>query len=552
MNRAVRLCGYAWLALLGAALCCSALMTDRRALQTEEYAFGCDSFGYLQSAQQIRRANLRSWPHFELEAPHSRLLIEFMQSRNVPLGKWEEIVAPHAHHYFPKSDQIGVQYPPGTGLLLAIFPPGQALHRLDRLVISVFLATGLIALILAALRQAWFSAGLVTLALQFGLEILGRIGNASFSINAVLTPLLLTSVCLIWVLGPQKDRGPRRIVQSVGAFFGGLFFGFAVLVRLPVLLFFPGIVLLLWPSRSWANTRLIAFALGLLLGGILPLVAVQQRLVGAWYLPTYGSNDAAPPTLSGLKTNASFYLGGGSGSTDNLVLVAVGVCCIALLWSGWPAKTQYSASLTRGRLLLAALLMWVVATAYFLTHQIAIHFYPIPATFTIVLLLALGAFRIELTSDRVIGKNLSTLRVIALLLVMIAPGVMVGRSVWRTYTPAARVAWPRPFLLPPELAEEHAWIWSDMLSGTLWYYNHKAAHKLQFTVPETRALVFEFVFRRGEPQYLIRDSDGMQNLLDEITALGGAFENRGEVDGYPYFLIHWPASGPGKGGGAHK
>ena len=151
MKRAEQLLGYLWLGILAVALFCSALVTDRRALRTEEYAFGCDSFGYLQSAQEIREAaGRRSWPRFDLETPHARLLVEFMKSRKIPLGKWEEIVAPHAHHYFPGSDRVGVQYPPGTGLLLAIFPQGQALHRLDRLVIVIFLATGLLVLAVAA------------------------------------------------------------------------------------------------------------------------------------------------------------------------------------------------------------------------------------------------------------------------------------------------------------------------------------------------------------------------------------------------------------------
>jgi hypothetical protein len=29
-------------------------------------------------------------------------------------------------------------------------------------------------------------------------------------------------------------------------------------------------------------------------------------------------------------------------------------------------------------------------------------------------------------------------------------------------------------------------------------------------------------------------------VLDEIVQLGGTLEQRGEVDGYPYYLIHWP------------
>src|SRR5712692_8515899 len=123
--------GYLWLCLLAAALLVSGLSTDRRARQTEEYACFCDPYGYLQSAREVReaRANHR-WPDFSITSSHSRLLIDMFQARQVPYQDWQELVAPLCHHYFSRTDQIGVQYPPGTGLMLAFFPEGKALHRL--------------------------------------------------------------------------------------------------------------------------------------------------------------------------------------------------------------------------------------------------------------------------------------------------------------------------------------------------------------------------------------------------------------------------------------
>ena len=38
----------------------------------------------------------------------------------------------------------------------------------------------------------------------------------------------------------------------------------------------------------------------------------------------------------------------------------------------------------------------------------------------------------------------------------------------------------------------------------------------------------------------------MQPLEDEIVKLGGTLEQRGDINGYPFFLIHWPAGGPAK------
>jgi hypothetical protein len=69
------------------------------------------------------------------------------------------VVAPHAHHYMPQSGYVGVQYPPGTGLILAMFPQGQAVYRLNRIVVFVFLVICVVTFIIAAWYRAWASIG---------------------------------------------------------------------------------------------------------------------------------------------------------------------------------------------------------------------------------------------------------------------------------------------------------------------------------------------------------------------------------------------------------
>ena len=53
--------------------------------------------------------------------------------------------------------------------------------------------------------------------------------------------------------------------------------------------------------------------------------------------------------------------------------------------------------------------------------------------------------------------------------------------------------------------------------------------------------MFNFVRSRGEPQYVVNDDPSMQAMLDEIIQLGGRLERPGEVNRYPYYLIHWPS-----------
>src|SRR5262245_31416184 len=135
MRKLPRFLVYFWIVLLAFSFYISVRTSYRRSLGTEEYAYACDPFGYLRMAKQIRLAyESGTWPDFKLESPQTRLLIDFMQHNHVAVPRWEEVVAPHAHHYNPISNYVGVQYPPGTGLVLAMFPQGEAVYRLNRIV----------------------------------------------------------------------------------------------------------------------------------------------------------------------------------------------------------------------------------------------------------------------------------------------------------------------------------------------------------------------------------------------------------------------------------
>src|SRR6185295_15706891 len=104
----------------------------------------------------------------------------------------------------------------------------------DRLVIVLFVVTGLATLIVAAIRRTWLSAGPLVLALTLGLEMLARIDNASFSINAMFAPLLLASLCLSAAFVLRTDSLRSFYSAWLLTFLAGLFFGFAIVVRLQV------------------------------------------------------------------------------------------------------------------------------------------------------------------------------------------------------------------------------------------------------------------------------------------------------------------------------
>lgn len=517
---------------------------------TEEFAYACDSFGYLRMAKQIRHAYEHgTWPEFKLESPQTRLLINFMLQTNVPVTRWDEAIAPHAHHYTPESGYVIDQYPPGTGLVLAMFPQGEAVYRLNRLVVWVFIVTGVVVLGVAAWKRAWRSIGLVVLALTVGLTVMARLGALSFSMNAVLVPIFFT--CVFTLVALRFKTADRHGFALLCSLLAGMSLGLATMIRLPSFLLSFGFLVLLWPGfREFRIKSLpVVFALGVTIMGVIPVLINQQVVAGAWYLPTYSRADAEPPTFRYLSQSASYFLFNGDGSVDNWALVAGGVGLIGflMLYVRRDSQQLNRLELSSKRFVLAVVLLWVPTICYFLLHRINGAHYMVSSVFATVTLLGFGAFAIEVTSP--VAPRFEPRRILSwvALALVLWPGAATLKRVWaqRDLGPAPeRATTHPPILLPAELVDDKAWIWADLLTGSLWYYANKPAFKIQFTDEEIRAKMFRFVWERGERQYLIQDSEQMKVYIAEIEKLGGKLEPRGKVDGQPYFLVVWPNGGP--------
>jgi hypothetical protein len=500
-------------------------------------------------AQEIRTSvGQHKLPEFRLESNQTRLLIDFMKSKNVPIQKWEEIVAPHAHHYFPVSGYVGVQYPPGTGLILAAFPEGTAVYRLNQFTVVILVVVGIAAIAVAAWKKAWISAGLVALAIHLSFSILSRIGALSFSINAVLAPLLLT--CVLVVVSASLRFTHYRLAYSL-ALAAGVLLGLCTMVRLPSVLFAPAFLIVLWPG-SWRirlNSLPVVFMLATVMIGILPVLVNQQHVAGAWYLATYASVDAALPTLARVRENFSYFFGfDGPAADDNWALVVAVIGFAAFLAWRAGSNRKSETGLTWKRLALAAAAAWLLPIGFFLSHAVTGAHYMIPSIVATVSLLGFGALALEVTNPVTSipfksGPIASALALACLLFV----GIVLVRSTLITRSDTAAPAGPlahQRIVLPSELTDEKAWVWADLLTGSLWYYTRKPAFKIEFTDPQTRELLYKFVFDRGEQQYVIQDSERMRTYMDEIVKLGGTLEERGQVDGQLYFLVHWPKDGP--------
>ncbi|HKP47440.1 MAG TPA: hypothetical protein VJT50_12645, partial [Pyrinomonadaceae bacterium] len=462
---------------------------------------------------------------------------------------WREIVAPLGARYFPKADHVGVQYPPGTGLMLALFPEKRSLHGLNRIVLLCFVITGGLALVFVGIKHAWISAGFVALAIDLGLDMLGAIRNTSFSINAML-PLLLLALVFLFISSVLTAAEKPRLAWGA-SLCSGLLLGFAILIRVPVVLLIPGCLVLIWPRRRLPRLKddVIAFALGVFCTGIVPLLLHQHHVTGSWYLPTYGGGDTSYPSLDVnlLKSNLNFYFGNERGGEHavGLYILLAGLVGLIILRRALSARYR----LRLKRIVLATVTLWIVPTAYFVTHVIFTSYYLIPSTFGAALFIGVAACTTEIQSSDASDARPRRhwLRWCCLALALL-PALVALERAWssRSVPDAAAEEIYTDLVLPAELADQRAWVWSEALSGTLFYYYGKPGYKSAWTDPATRALAYRFVFDRGEPQYIIQDSSKGAELFEEIAKLGGILEKHGVLDGYPYYLIRWPQAGPAK------
>jgi hypothetical protein len=197
---------------------------------------------------------------------------------------------------------------------------------------------------------------------------------------------------------------------------------------------------------------------------------------------------------------------------------------------------------------IAATVVWVTSTAYFLTHEIPIAYYLVPGTFATALLISFASLTIDSKSVEFNENKSKAGRRTRWLFLIVAllPGLV---GFWnarsnRLISAVLKEGGWYQLAVPEELSDPRAWVFSDGLSGSLWYYAGKPAYKIGWTDASSRLVAYRLAFERDEPQYLIADRDDIKFLVDEVSQLGGTMEQRGVIDSHPYYRIHWSSGGP--------
>jgi hypothetical protein len=519
------------LALHGLMLLCmivSSVMAFRAAGRMKgfiEQPVGCDDFGYLRQARLFREHGLLRGLDTSIADPTSQRLLAVLKSSGMPQTTWNEYVAPPCHHYKPQVDKVVLQYPPGTGLVLSLFPEGTQARYVGRAVVFLVLAG-----ILGAIA---FSASPSTPVLAAYLASVCFVAAVWFSYSLSIAPSMLTALALGALAGLKLDFSRLGSGWRWHAL-AGFLLGVATELRIPNGFMAAGFVAAyavawLWHPTARGLAAPLAFACACAIG-LLPLLIANTINAGSPFATTYSAVDAARPVLSwaSLREGLNFFVNERPVGAVTLLLGSIPILVLAIYQLIRPAR--------RNAIVLLAILVNLVSNlGYFILHDPREAYYLAPLAMFVG---AAAAFALIASFE---GKT--------------APAVVWPRRVLRSRMTAAVAcfalvalgAWLQNISISPlfdndakpRTFDDRTMIWADSSAGLFHYFQNRQASKLAIAPDILQDRIMRLVADRGFQQVVVADSPPSIRMIDRLRQEGRATPD-GQAFGYNVFIVQPP------------
>ncbi len=317
-----------------------------------------DDICYLRQAHLFQRFGLAGF-----DTDISRDDDGYFRSKLKQIGfpDWKDATVLPCHNPMPANGKTVIQYPPGTGMALALFPAGHQVVPMFWLSTIAVFGVALTAIFRARTINSIVTAGLFGC---FAIYIMINPIKASYSMAPTAVVCALSGYLTArWLTGSPQDSRTALLVAL------GLLLGFAVDLRLANLFLASGYCLLLLVAflRSRTAARFLqgaVFGVALLVG-MAPIIISQKINTGNPFISTYtGAPDVQPLDFS--LTAIRGYLG-------DYLQVALIALAIAGTIGLWLARDQALLRVAR----LTAINL-AINLAFFLTYPIATPYYTIP------------------------------------------------------------------------------------------------------------------------------------------------------------------------------
>jgi hypothetical protein len=314
-----------------------------------------DDICYLRQAHLFKQFGLDGL-NTDIKRDDDHYLVDKLKAIGFP--EWNDPARIPCHPWKPATGKYVMQYPPGTGFMLALFPEGfqvVPLYALANVTIFGFALLGL--------YRAREPASL-TLAAVFGFAALYLMINpakASYSV----APTMMVCALAGYLTAKLFTDAPRHRFILIALV--GLPIGIAVNFRLPNLFLATGYCVYLAGAFLLARTREnflqgAAFGVACLIG-MAPTLIANAINAGSSLATTYGADDVIPPGL-----NLGVLL-------RYLIDVQFALLAIAVAWTAWLWRFN------QGSARRAAAVVGINLAAnliFFITHPVFTPYYIIP------------------------------------------------------------------------------------------------------------------------------------------------------------------------------
>jgi hypothetical protein len=312
-----------------------------------------DDICYLRQAHLFQRFGLDG-----LDTNISRDDDHYLASKLQQIGfpTWRDSATAPCHSLMPTTQKRVMQYPPGTGFALALFPAGFQVIPLYILATVVVFGFAVLAISLARTGSA------VLVATAFGclsLYLMINPAKASYSMAPTMVICVLAAFFTAKLFAAKLLRNRLALSALVG-----FLIGLAVDFRLPNLFLSSGYFVFFFVSFLMSR-KIETVVQGLLFGGglligLAPTLLANAINAGSAFTTTYGAADTVPPdfnfsiiwqyvadmqfvllVLAGVWTALILRLNRGNGITQTAVVAAGNLLVNLAFFMSHPVFTPY-------------------------------------------------------------------------------------------------------------------------------------------------------------------------------------------------------------------
>jgi hypothetical protein len=316
-----------------------------------------DDVCYLRQAHLFQRFGLEGFDT-DISRDDDHYLVSKLTEIGFPAGN--DMATVPCHTEMPASNKKVIQYPPGTGLVLALFPQG---HQ----AIPLYVSASIVVFGFASLGIFYARAAAAVLAAgAFGclaIYLMINPSKASYSMAPTMVVCALAGYLTARLF--VRTRPSRRTLLTMLI---GLLLGVSVNFRLPNLFLASGyfvffLMTFLSSRKIEAALRGLGFGIAFLTG-LAPTLLANAINAGSPFATTYGGQDVAPPDFS-------FQVVWQYADDIQIILLAVALGCAASI-----LRARREDGIRRVALTTAANLL--VNIAFFMSHPVFTPYYTIP------------------------------------------------------------------------------------------------------------------------------------------------------------------------------